>query len=182
MSLEARAAVLVGYFALVSWTDLLWPAVPWVPAPRAAWTQEPDAPVPPDHNHPPQTPQAPCTSNPTAACVVFTMVIDNTTRWFTAEDLGGREPATLDESLTCVGHWTSGSLRYFTNGTAPSSLVGTLVPGAERDADGNVLTDPEHTLEDSGLAILLYNRSQLLGFKATAANSNPAELGWECAL
>jgi hypothetical protein len=181
MSLEARAAVLVGYFALVSWTDLLWPAVPWVPAPLA-WTQDPDAPVPPPHEHPPQTPQAPCTSNPAAQCVVFTMVIDNGTRAFTAADLGGREPATLDESTTCVGRWASGTLRYFADATAPSALVGTLVPGAERDADGNVLTDPEHTLEDSGLAILLYNRTQVLGFKATAANTAPAELGWECAL
>lgn len=37
MSLEARAAVLVTVFALFSWADVLWPDVPWVPAPRASW-------------------------------------------------------------------------------------------------------------------------------------------------
>lgn len=137
-----------------------------------------DPPPPP----PPPPAPAPCTVNPAAPCTSFAMVIEGwAPRAITAEDLGGRDPATIPEGAVCLGRLSIGRLRYFTDGTAPSALVGTIAP-VPAGAEPQAATDPHGTLEESGEAILLYNRDLILGFKATPADWSLAELSWECTL
>lgn len=176
MSLELRAAVLMGYFALISWNDLAWPALPWVPTPP----QEPPSAV--AVGQPPLPSPAPCSANSAAQCHVFTMLVDTGLRMFTADDFAGRALETLDGNLTCLGRVQAGRLRYFVDGTAPSALVGIYVPVRPEVVEADNATDPEGTREDSGDAVLLTNRDQVLRFKATAADWAGGELTWECAL
>ncbi len=82
-----------------------------------------------------------------------------------------------NDQAICQGKLVQGSLRYFINGTAPSSLVGTLVP----QIPGRII-DSTGTLEETGDIILLYSKKDILGFKATQANWGGAELSWECSL
>ena len=147
-----------------------------------AWTvvdgQEPlPPPVPPP-------PGQPCAENPAAYCTPVTMTIEGALRSFTAQDLGGRPPESITETAVCTGRWTKGALRYYVDGTAPSALVGTLVPYPVqvREEQGQPATDPENTLEDSGTVIRLYNRAQIVNFKAVWANWGGAEIAWECQL
>lgn len=127
-------------------------------------------------------PQNPCMVNPSAPCIIFTMMIDGYTRAFTEIDFG-RPPDTIQEYAVCQGRLTKGSLRYFVNKTAPSSLVGTVVPAIyDTDPDnGQTVQDTTGTLEADSL-INLHNRELITGFKATQANWGGAELSWECSL
>ncbi len=182
MSLETRAAILCAFFAAISWSDLLWPDLPWVPTPPA-WAQEPTS-AEPGPQPPPPLPSSPCSANPAASCVVVPMVIEgHVSRTFTAADFYGQPLERLSENAVCTGSWQRGALRYFYDGTAPTSLVGIPVPYPPdlRTADELVIPgDPAHTLEDNGTTIRLYNREQILGFKAVWANWGGAEITWEC--
>lgn len=120
----------------------------------------------------------PCSSNPDETCINIDMSIDGSSRVFTSNDLG-KNPKSININATCQGHINKGSLRYFTNGTAPSSLVGILVPAINpNEVDKN---DTSGTLEN-GDTIVLYNKELILGFKATQSNWGGAELSWECKL
>ncbi len=102
------------------------------------------------------------------------MKIDGLSRVFTKDDLLV-DPKTIDSGALCQGRLLKGSFRYFVNGTAPSSMVGTLVPPVNPDSD------PTGTLEGDDY-ILLYNKDLILGFKATQSNWGGAEIAWECKL
>lgn len=131
--------------------------------------------TPPIHEHNPV--MAPCETSNSEMCMNLSMVVDGGTRAFTTQDFG-KDPKTIDEFAVCHGRLARGTLRYFINGTAPSSLVGTLVP---TDLPETELSDPSGTLEPGGL-INLYNRQLITGFKATQANWSGAEIIWECKL
>lgn len=117
--------------------------------------------------------QPPCQSNPAAMCHVFTMTVTGTTRMFTAEDLG-KNPKAIDMNSVCYGKLSKGSLRFFSDGTAPSSLVGILMPAVDPSEQVGAL-EPDNT-------IVLYDRIMINNFKATQANWGEAELSWECTI
>jgi len=127
----------------------------------------------------------PCTSNPAEPCHVIPMTITREPRAFTPADFNGQPLAQLDEHIVCAGRLSRGRYRYFVDGTAPSALIGTLVPSSlgtfiPQNPDDPTL-DPSGTLEDGDI-IMLYNRALVLGFKAVQADSGGAELVWECNL
>ncbi len=126
----------------------------------------------PPHNHGP-TPLPPCQSNPSATCHVFSMTIDGGIRMFTTEDLG-KNPNSIDMYSVCYGRLSKGSLRFYSNGTAPSSLVGILMPALDPSVHEETL-EPDNT-------IVLYDRNLIMNFKATQANWGGAELSWECTI
>jgi hypothetical protein len=147
----------------------------------------PAMPPPQLQEGPPPTQPAgtvPCTENPAESCVPVQMVIDGAGRAFTAADFGGTPLDMLSEAAVCTGRVTRGTFRYFYNGTAPSALVGILVPypAQARDEQGQIVPplDPEHTLEESGTVVRLYNRGHIVGFKAVWADWGGAEIAWEC--
>jgi hypothetical protein len=116
---------------------------------------------------------APCETAPAEMCINITMVVGEGARAFTEKDFG-RDPATIAEYAVCHGRMGRGSIRYFDDGTAPSSVVGKLVPALEDE-------EVNGTLEPGGL-INLHNRNLILGFKATQSNWGGAEIVWECKL
>lgn len=135
---------------------------------------QPAGTTPPVHEHSPVT--APCESNNAETCTVLTMKVEGGTRSFTSADFGGKEPKAIDEFSVCHGRMSKGSIRYYASGTAPSSLVGTLVPATDPEVE-----DPSGTLEPGNL-INLWNRTLILNFKATQSNWGGAEIVWECKL
>ena len=130
--------------------------------------------TPPIHEHSPVPVQ--CETNTAETCIAITMKVDGSTRSFTAQDFGGKDPKAIDEFSVCHGRMSKGSIRYFANGTAPSSLVGTVVPAVDPEVE-----DPNGTLEPDNL-INLYNRELITKFKSTQANWGGAEIVWECKL
>lgn len=128
---------------------------------------------------PPPPPTSPCTMNPAESCTFINMNINGSNRMFTETDLG-RPVNSIDESTVCYGRLSRGVFRYYVNGTAPSSLVGTLVP-SPIPLEGDMPNDPSGTLQE-GNVIQLFNREQIMNFKATQANWDGADLTWECQL
>lgn len=113
-----------------------------------------------------------CSFDPGRMCTYHQMIIKEGPSAFI-----GPEFKSAQDQAMCQGKLVSGSLRYMINGTAPSSLVGTVVPQIP-----NQINDPTGTLELEGNVILLTNKKDILGFKATQANWGGAELSWECSL
>lgn len=128
--------------------------------------------TPPIHEHSPVPVQ--CETNTAETCIAITMKVEGGTRSFTSADFGGKDPKAIDEFSVCHGRMSRGSIRYFANGTAPSSLVGTVVPALD-----DTLQDPNGTLEPGDL-INLWNRDLITKFKSTQANWGGAEIVWEC--
>ncbi len=122
--------------------------------------------------------QQPCSINSDNTCITIDMHIDGTARAFTAQDLG-KDPKTISENAYCQAHLSKGSLRYFTNSTAPSAMIGILAPALNSNEASKY--DTSGTLEN-GDTIILYNKELILGFKATQSNWGGAELTWECKL
>ena len=145
----------------------------WVTLAAVVFGQAPPPPPPP----PP--PLIPCTNpmGPEGCRMVgIPMIgIGQMPRWFTASELGGP----VQEDAQCQGRLIAGAIRYFVNGTAPSAVVGTLVPPAPETREED--RDPTGTLE-AGDVIVLWSRDLILGFKTVSANSALAELSWDCAL
>jgi len=119
------------------------------------------------------TPPSPCSQSPNLMCHVFTMTIKGETRMFTNADLG-KSPSQIDMNAVCYGKLSKGSLRFFSDGTAPSSLVGILLPALDPSEQVGAL-EPDNT-------IVLYDRIMINNFKATQANWGGAELSWECTI
>lgn len=119
--------------------------------------------------NPPMPMEGACSVEPGRVCIQFKMIVDGGTRAFTAADFG-KPLNMIDENPSCEGFWIRGSVRYFSNGTAPTSLVGTLYPNMPANAPPNFEKPTIH----------LHSKEYVLGFKVTQANSGGAELRWEC--
>lgn len=134
--------------------------------------------TPPPGLPPSCVPAAPEPMHPSCTdhCITRVLRYTRAPRSFTAEDFG--QPLdTLGDHVWCEGQLaTAGTLRYFTDGSAPSATVGILVPWAPPQP-----ADPAQTLED-GHVVVLYNRSLVLGFKAVAATGAFVEMAWTCQL
>lgn len=117
----------------------------------------------------------PCSFDQSRMCEVFEMVVnEKPSAFIDVKFKNARQDA------MCMGKPISGLIRYFANGTSPSSLVGTLFPqGVNVVYEKN---DTTGTLEDGGAAIFLTDKKYILGFKATQANWGGAVLTWECSL
>lgn len=134
--------------------------------------------------------EGPCTDNNGALCVSFEMTVTYPMpRSITGTDMGlggsAIAPAPLpDWAEFCTGRLSEGTYRYFTNGTAPSATIGTLVPIPPQVLELGLNRGREHdstgTLEDDGSTVLLYNREQVLGFKAMEVHGGKAVIYWEC--
>lgn len=126
---------------------------------------------------------APCVSQSNGeTCLHFSMTLTRAARAITEMDLQ-RPFSELESQSICQGRLARGTLRYFTNGTAPSALIGILVPLPEHlngEPDYRDPLDVSGTQE--GDVINLYSKELIMGFKATEANSGGAEISWECAL
>ena len=117
----------------------------------------------------------PCSFDQSRMCEVFEMEVKEGTSAFLDKKFKDAR-----QDAMCMGKPISGLMRYFANGTAPSSLVGTLFPqGVAVVYEKN---DTTGTLEDGGAAIFLTDKKYILGFKATQANWGGAVLTWECSL
>ena len=129
-----------------------------------------------------------CTDNAAALCISFEMTVTYPLpRSITANDVGAGgspvSPIPLPDWVEhCIGRLSGGTYRYFTNGTAPSATVGTLVPTPPQVlALGEPsLHDSTGTLEDDGSTVLLYSRELVLGFKAMEVHGGKAVIYWEC--
>lgn len=154
---------------------VIWIALASVFCPPVAFMQA----TPPAMPTPPPAP-TPCFDQTGSGCrmVYVPMIVGQLPRAFTAEELG--DLSTLDGSSTCQGRLIRGSIRYFVNGTAPSAVVGTLVPPAPGTAEE--LRDPTGTLELEGDVIILYAGELIRGFKTIAATQGEAEISWDCQL
>lgn len=142
--------------------------------PAFGQTQTPPSPPP----LPP--PLVPCMNNSGEGCrmIYVAMIINHLVpRAFTIAELGGTPPR--DGSI-CQGRLMRGSIRYFVNGTAPSAMIGTLVPPAPETPEDQ--RDPTGTLELDGDVILLYDAGLIAGFKAIAATTEESEVSWDCQL
>lgn len=105
---------------------------------------------------------------PDETCLRFTTNIGITTFFFTREQFG-KDIRQINEFSNCEGTLTKGSIRYYTNGTAPSSVVGTLYTLVKSP----IGPPPPYYIE-------LHGRDLIRGFKATAANGGGGVLSWEC--
>lgn len=150
---------------------VLWIALASVFCPPVAFGQSPPSAIPPA--------PVPCMNSDGSCRMVYVpMIVGQMPRAFTVAEIG--EPGTLDGSSTCQGRLIRGAIRYFVNGTAPSAVVGTLVPPAPGTPEE--LRDPTGTLELDGEVILLYSDDLILGFKTIAATQGEAEISWDCQL
>lgn len=124
-----------------------------------------------------------CTDDHSKLCISFEMTVTYPApRAITAADVGVGGLSISSQPLPdwvehCVGRLSSGSYRYYVDGTAPSATMGTLVP---QPTNADPMHDPTNTLEDNGSTVLLYNRQLVLGWKAMEAHGYTAVIYWEC--
>lgn len=131
-----------------------------------------------------------CTDDHSKLCISFEMTVTYPNpRAFTSSDFGAGYNDILGKPIPewvdhCVGRLSSGSYRYYVNGTAPSATTGTLVPIPQQVLDLSDTRGQHHdttgTLEDDGSTVLLYNRQLVEGFKAMEVHGYKAVIYWEC--